>query len=82
MKSLSQQESNILYVIKSFAILCVVTAHMPFGNAYPVAEIVRMSLSQIGVIIFFISSGFFYTQRKMIADSFTKRKRKRCFFRG
>lgn len=76
MKSLSQQESNILYVIKSFAILCVVTAHMPFGNAYPVAEIVRMSLSQIGVIIFFISSGFFYTRKKNDSRQFYKKKAK------
>lgn len=76
MKSLSQQESNTLYVIKSFAILCVVAAHMPFGNAYPVAEIVRISLSQIGVIIFFISSGFFYTRKKNDSKNFWGKKAK------
>ena len=66
--------SNTLYVIKAFAILSVITAHMTFSESYPVAEIVRTSLGQIGVVIFFVVAGYFYSRTKGDNIQFWQRK--------
>lgn len=57
--------SNTLYVIKFFAILFVISAHMTFitsdiKQTEVVADSIRNTLGQIGVPIFFIVSGYFY----------------------
>ena len=57
---ITEKQSNTLYVIKAFAILSVIAAHMPFGAQHPTADLVRNALGQIGVIVFFIVSGFLY----------------------
>ena len=40
---ISGKISDTLYVIRAFAILSVITAHMPFGDGFPVADIGRKS---------------------------------------
>ena len=75
---ISKKESNMLYCLKAFAILSVVSAHMPFGGD-TIAEFVRISFSQIGVIIFFISSGFFYSRKRNDEKCFWKKKTKYLF---
>lgn len=57
---IASRQSNALHVIRAFAILSVISAHMPFGDEHPLAESLRIIFGQIGVAVFFIVSGFFY----------------------
>ena len=43
-------------------------------ESYPIAEIIRISLGQIGVIIFFITSGYFYKRKPNDNKTFWKKK--------
>lgn len=61
--SSAERISKTLYVIKSFAILSVIVAHMPFTFEHQIAEIIRATLGQIGVAVFFIVSGYYYSRR-------------------
>lgn len=68
--------SKTLYVMKAFAILSVIMAHMTFSETYHIAEIIRVSLGQIGVVIFFISSGYFYSRKPDDSKEFWYKKAK------
>lgn len=70
------KKSNTLYIIRAFAILSVILAHMPFTEAHPVAECIRNTLGQIGVAVFFTVSGYFYKRKKGDTASFWKKKAK------
>lgn len=76
---LTKTQSNSLYVAKAFAILSVVCAHMTFTNEYTIAETVRNCLGQIGVCIFFITSGFFYKRIDNDSKEFWAKKLKNAF---
>lgn len=74
-----KKTSDTLYVIKSFAVLFVVVAHMSFitpnyVGRFLIADSIRNSLSIIGVPIFFIVSGFFYKRVKGDTKKFWKKK--------
>lgn len=73
---ISEKQSNTLYIIRAFAILSVILAHMPFTEAHPVAECIRNTLGQIGVAVFFTVSGYFYKRKKGDTASFWKKKAK------
>lgn len=60
---ISEKQSKTLYIVRAFAVLSVIAAHMPFGREHLIADSVRISLGQIGVVIFFILSGFFYKRK-------------------
>ena len=49
MQRVSSKISNSLYALRAFACLIVIAAHMTFSQEYPIAEIIRTSLGQIGV---------------------------------
>ena len=76
MKEITSNISNLLYVANAFAILLVVAAHMTFSQTYPVSEIVRTSLGQIGVVVFFIISGYFYSRKHNDNKSYWLKKAK------
>lgn len=76
MAQISKKESNMWFVVKAFAILSVITAHMPFGQDFFTSEIVRNSLGQIGVGIFFIAAGYFYSRKPNDSAEFWKKKAK------
>ena len=67
---ITEKQSKALYAIRAFAILSVILAHMPFGEAHPTAESVRIALGQVGVAVFFIVSGFFYKREQGDSKSF------------
>ncbi len=71
---ISSRQSNALYVIRTFAILSVIAAHMPFGAEHPVAESLRIVFGQIGVAVFFIVSGFFYHREDSDTAKFWQKK--------
>lgn len=73
---IDKKTSDCLFVIKAFAILSVVTAHMPFTSSFPLSENVRNTLGQIGVAIFFILSGFFFKREKGDSKRFWLKKAK------
>ena len=69
LKMTDKKTSDALYVIKSFAILSVIAAHMGFvppenGGSFSIAESIRLALGQTRVTIFLIVSGFYYKRRK------------------
>lgn len=57
---LTDKNSKILYAAKAVAVLLIVWAHMSTGGGHSLVEQVRISVCQIGVIVFFVTSGFFY----------------------
>lgn len=66
--------SDSLFVIKAFAVLSVVTAHMMFTDAFPVSESMRNAFGQIGVPVFLIISGFFFRREKGDSKTFWLKK--------
>jgi len=79
MKNISNHTSKMLYVAKAFAILSVITAHMSFSEAFPVLEIIRTSLGQIGVFTFFFISGYLYSRDTGDTKSYWLKKFKNLF---
>ncbi len=77
--TITKKESNMWYVMKAFAIFFVVMAHMSFSGDYHTAEIIRTSIGQIGVVIFFISSGYFYSRKPDDSKVFWQKKLKTFF---
>lgn len=77
--TITKRESNMWYVMKTFAVFFVVMAHMCFSENYHTAEIIRTSIGQIGVVIFFISSGYFYSRKPNDSKVFWKKKLKTFF---
>ena len=65
----------MLYTAKAIALLMIVGAHMSFGEQF-VEERFRISVCQIGVIIFFLCSGFFYKREDRDTGLFWKKKLK------
>lgn len=76
---ITKKESNMWYVMKAFAILFVVMAHMTFTGNYHIAEIIRTSIGQIGVVIFFVSSGYFYLRNPHDSKKYWTKKTKTLF---
>ena len=74
-----KKESNMWFVIKAFAILSVVAAHMSFPLEYFVSDTIRNCLGQIGVGIFFISAGYFYNRKPNDSKIFWQKKIKTVF---
>ena len=72
--NLSKQKSNAFYVARAFAIFSVICAHMSFGKEYVVPEIIRGCISEIGVCVFFLVSGFFYQRKSGDTVDFWKKK--------
>ena len=79
MKETVSNISSMFYSAKAFAIFLVVAAHMSFTEVYHTAAIIRTSLGQIGVIIFFYISGFFYSRQKGDSKRFWLKKSKNLF---
>lgn len=77
--NISTKISNTFYGVKAFAILCVVAAHMTFPQQFLSIDIVKVSLSQIGVFSFFITSGYFYSRSKGDSKNFWIKKLKTLF---
>ena len=73
---ITEKQSNALYVIKAFAILSVIAAHMPFGAEHPTADLIRNALGQVGVAVFFIVSGFLYKRTEGDTKTFWQKKLK------
>lgn len=53
----------MLYVAKAVSVVLIAGAHMPF-EGYMLAESIRMSICQIGVVVFFVCTGFFYRREE------------------
>lgn len=78
-QTITKRESNMLYVMKAFAIFFVVMAHMSFSESYHTAEIIRTSVGQAGVVVFFISSGYFHSGKSNDNKVFWQKKLKNFF---
>lgn len=74
-----EKTSKTLYVIKAFAILFTITAHMSFSQEYFLADTIRTAIGQIGVPTFFIVSGYFYSRKPGDNKSFWLKKFKNLF---
>ena len=72
---LTKQQSNMLYVAKAVSVVLIAGAHMPFGGSMP-AESIRMSICQIGVVVFFVCTGFFYRREEKDSKLFWIKKSK------
>lgn len=73
---INEKQSNTLYVIKAFAVVSVILAHMPFGDEHVLSENIRIALGQIGVVVFFLVSGFFYSRKEGDSKTFWIKKLK------
>lgn len=76
---LTKTRSNSLFVAKAFAILSVICAHMGFTSEYFIADTIRNCLGQIGVVIFFVLSGFFYKRTDGDTKKYWSKKFKTVF---
>ncbi len=76
MQKISTKLSNVLYVLRAFACLTVVAAHMSFGDSFYLAETIKKSIAQIGVFVFFILSGYFYSRSASDSKKFWCKKAK------
>lgn len=74
---LTQKRSKSLYVLRGLALFFIVLAHMPFGEQFPVADSLRIALSQAGVPVFFILSGYFYNRNAGDTKTFWLKKLKK-----
>ena len=76
MQRVSSKISNSLYALRAFACLIVIMAHMSFGDSFYLAETIRGSIVQIGVFVFFVLSGYFYSRSAGDSKKFWCKKAK------
>lgn len=76
MQRVSSKISNSLYALRAFACLIVIMAHMPCGESFYLAETIRESIMQIGVFVFFVLSGYFYSRSAGDSKKFWCKKAK------
>lgn len=82
LKMTDKKTSDALYVIKSFAILSVIAAHMGFVTpenvgSFSTAESIRLALGQTGVPIFLLYPASFINAVKAMQRNSGQRKQKR-----
>lgn len=68
-----KDQSKMLYVAKSLALVLIVWAHMSVGEECW-EEKLRVAFSESGVTVFFVCSGFFYQRQKNDTVRFWRKK--------
>ena len=77
----TQEESKGFYIYKAIAILCVIAAHVSviienLGIWTFICSTFWAMMARIGVVIFFTTSGFFFSRTKGDSFNFWKKKLK------
>ena len=78
-ETLHQEESKGFYIYKAIAILCVIAAHVSaiienLGIWTFICSTFWAMMARIGVVIFFTTSGFFFSRTKGDSLNFWKKK--------